>query len=667
MPVQNTSTSISATQSRMDAYFQSIERHIRAISNDPSMRLGVEELESITEKTLEFVRDNTVLTAETKMKPGTRFKSQHYNDLIDSAKIDLEVAYARLRGLIKIINSTSAIISGKTYSTLSNIDQMLDRLANLSNLKNTFSQYDDVIYNTFITDDNDIEDFDFKSKHGEAGGIITIKDTSTDFIVESERNFDIFVESINKNTVIKTFNSHITTDSMVDAMDVSIYSYDPLYLKDYELGLNEDDTTADALTYNGGTLAVILRLPAIKLINNISMKYASAGLTDVLQMFYTRDLASTVDGNIWRSIDFTVDTNNIRGSDINFSTKEAGAIMIILGQKSSKLFASEADKGFETMVRGKEFNLSEMVDSIEENSNVVTKHRLKEYASPQVVETLSEDTARITNAIIQQLENMLPPEERGQTELDANNFNEILEYNFSLYAFELNYIHYFNTSTYKSDIRGGDGTIAGFALTANGTEASTSTVSEGEMSLDTTINHYVELANGQHRMLPSSQPKAKDIFTVEDPEILRYTSDLLMKASSVKVYINNEFTTLYTLVKQHSTSTIALGIDIDSNNVSLNFGDTILIYYEVSDVDTNGKQYNPYEVTIDDLLGNPILLDQSLTKGERERALVKMDDGSFISYEFPTEIYEAFMPASGGSDDPEIAYLLKHRKVDTME
>jgi hypothetical protein len=652
--VEKTVNTIDVSQSKMDAYFDVVNKHIQTLQNDPTMTVKPEFTQALIADTLTFIRDNEIMFSPSKVEKYSRFKSVLYNDLIDWARIDLEVAFARLRALVKVINVTSNIINAKTYSILSEIDEILDRVSNLSNLKNTFNQYDEIIYNTFIDDINKHDDIGYKTNHGDSGGIITLKDILTDNVVEKDSNFDLFMEPLNKNTVARQFRNTPTNDNMSFGLDASIYAFEPLSISDYEIALEEDGNTVSKVNFNGSTAAVIIRFPSIKLINHIEMKFASSGLTEVVGVYYSEDQGDTVDSVNWTAINFTIDNNNIRGVDINFESKEAGSIMFILGQKLFKEIIVEKNRGLETLIQDEEFELSKFLNQIEKNANIVTKGKIKEYATPDVVKSLSDDTAKITNAILEQLEIMLPPEERHTDITDTIEYNSINEYNFAVYDFKVNYVHYFNNSTFKSDAYGGDGSIANILLTANGNEPS---LNGDVVSKDTTVNYYIELENGQHRIIPHNQDTIKDIVTITSPGSGQSINiDLLAKNdNSLKVYVNNSLTSEYSPIVQYAGADIAFGITM-SGSVNLNFGDTVIVEYTAPELDTAGKELNIYEIDIDEVLGNPAIINTKLNKGEPLYAIVTMNDSSYVSYRIPDEIHKIKKPAEDGDLTEDFTY-----------
>ena len=656
---------------KSDSYLDTITDYVQSLVNNPDVAIRASDSNKYAEQLLEHISENGAMTTPTSGLIGKRFSSSLYNDIIRDADIDLKAFYNRLSSLTNYINNISSVINSKIYTDLSTIDKLLDKIANLSNLKDTYNQYDDVTYNTFIDNINTHNIVDQQTNHGESGGIITLSDTITDEIVETERNYDIFAMPLNTSATYDIVNNKATSDEITDSLDISVYSKNPLFVNEYQIALQEDGVTKSVITYNGCTVAIIIRLAALKFINNISMKFASAGLTEVQGVYYTDQAASNIMDFHWVDTEFEVDKNNIRGVDVNFPTKEAQSIMMVLGLKQSKELSIEADRGLDSLVRKNEYHLSELNDTLSEIYNTASFGTLKRYLKPSVVDTLSDSTAAVTNRLIETIESMLP-----NNSDQSETYNTILDYNFCIYDLKVKYIHYFNNSTYKSRFIGGLGDTLSYLLTTTDYEAYENTLFG--KSIDTTVNYFLELQNGYHRILPSGEEYAKDVFTVtEAGSNQSFYFDLYASSETINVYINNEeeATDNYSIIKQYSGSTVGIGITITRD---LNPGDTIMTIYQISSTTPDNKVYNPNEINLDDAVGNPVLIDSRLNKCNKDRVLVHNDSDEYISFERPTEIFIGKLPPedppSGSvslleeqSDEAILAYQIVSGSVSNTE
>jgi len=661
---EKTYQALNVIQSKMDEYYNAVTTYVNGLRNDPSQILRDGDVQALIEQTLEFIRDNEVMLTPDSFKAGTRFSSSSYNDFIDAAKIDFEVTYARLRLLTKTINTVSNIIDAGIYEKLSIVDRLLDRIYNLSQLRNTYSKFDDVYSNTFIEDNNDFLDIGHKAKHNESGGTFTLRTISSDSIVEREENFNLYTIPLNSDAILHTHNTKPTSSRRYNGMDVSLYSKTPLFVNDYQIGFFEytvidPDTGApyypvSSVSYNGGTLAVILQFPSVKFINHVAMKFASAGLTDVLAVYYSREFASNLYEFQWNVVDFNVDKNNIRGVDINFTSKEAGAVLIILGQKKTQEKYIKATSTLSSLITSNTFDIAKLNEALASKSHLVTKNKLKEYVSSDVVKQLSDETARLLNTIIQELESLLPETTPEVTPEQIT----VLEYNFSIFDLEVNYHHYYTSSVFKSEPVGGDGSIFSIALTTSINELSIDDTDD--ISLDTSILFYIELENGQHRIIPYGDEYIKDIITIEEEsDGIDITLEQLANSSDIQVYINGKETTFFSTIKQFATSTVVLGVRI-SSSVKLNFGDLIVITYKPSPLTTDDKINNVYELNMDNIIGNPMLVNDKFINGKMGRALLKLSNDEYMSLGVPEDIHQIKIAASGVTGVPD-EYIYGYR------
>ena len=398
-------------EEKLENYAQILEVTLNKIAADPTFQQEntATEVNKLIEQSLIFIRDNEILVTPAALRRASRLRAEAYNEIIDSTKIDLEAAFLRVRSVVRVINNTSNLLSSRTFGTLSKIDKLLDRIANLRNLKTTNDEFDNIINNTFIENDNEFNDNDFKTRHDESGGIITLRETFSDEIIREEANFDLFIIPINRNALLREFFRKMTDNKLVNAMDVSLFSYNNLFIRNYAIGV--DSAGEDVkLNFNGGLIACILRLPAIKFINNIAMKFISAGLLDVVDVYSTLDSATNILDFAWTKVDFTLDTNNIRGTTLNFPTAQSGSIMIVFGQKSLTRITTENKQGLTALEGASKFDLNKFINEIQANVNIVSPNKIHEYVSPDVAKTLGRDTRATISTIISQLELLLPPD-----------------------------------------------------------------------------------------------------------------------------------------------------------------------------------------------------------------------------------------------------------------
>lgn len=658
-----TFTEVDIVSNKIETYATQLIDLYEKLANDPNYQLvqNTNEQRNLVTAAIQHIQVADVMSFSLNLPKGKRFKASDYNAIIDNTKIDLLAAYLRLKNLFTIINGISNAINGRTYNILSQIDEMLDKVANLANLKTTYSQFDKVEYDTFVNNTNTATDTGFKAEHSDSGGMITIRDTYRDLIVDSRDNYNIYVLPLHENVIVRNHNNNATASNMTDAMDTSIYSYNNLYLDQYEVGI-DNSGNAVSMSYNGAVCAIIFHLPSVKFINSISMKFASAGLTEIVDVYYSPLGATNITSFSWNQVPFTIDKNNVRGTTINCPTIDAGSVMVILGQKTVRKITTSQNRGLKSLIGKNVLNFNDIIKELENNINVVTKNKLLEYASPNVVAKLSNQTAMIVNTLITQLEDMLPEEDKENQDISApTNLTEIYEYNFSIYDLKIQYIHFYNNSTFKSKYYGGQGKISDIMLT-----------STGNVPSGTRINYYIELQNGQHRIIPNNETSTTDIFTVLDTDIKSYNTDLLMNApisdseleSVVSVTING--TTLehydgdlaiyqWQPIKVHSMSTVGFGITIH-NDVSIEFGDTITVSYSFPSQDVAGATYNANVISIDTAVGNPVLKNRNLKYGSKSRMLTANQDNGFTSYSIPTEAWEAFYPVSGATEDAQQAF-----------
>jgi len=583
------------------------------------------------------VAETGYLTKNIDITKTSRLKSSAYNDLVDNMRLDLSVTYSRLNGLVgmmEILRKSSTYMINQLTARLNILNSRLRSFSTLNNLR---SQYDNIIINTFTTDDSTNEDRMFAAKRHTDGNLLSLNTVAFDGIITNQYNYDMYVYRLNKDLSLNVKGDNLTADAIHSGLALTLLGKKKSTIKDYYVGRGA------RISFDGAVIALVLDLADTKLINHISFGMFGSGPVEVLGAYYSTRRTIAPGSTKWMPITITTDSTNISGITMKFAGIEASSIMVVIGQRYENSITMPVEQY-------KIENSGTTLQSLRKNLLKIdfnnTGTYLKSYVPASVTDFISDSAKAIIGGILGIMERMIPQGE-------PRSIITVHKYDILLYGLDVLYTHNQGASTYKSPYYGNKGDMEKISLRVNDV-----------IPAGTHITYKVQTETGSKRIIPMEHitEVTKDVLLITDITRKAYDTDFIIDTSvAVSVLLNEtDISSEITLRKPIANVEKAIGITL-SDNINPGFNDQLTIIYTRATLDLKNDEVLAYERTFDEMVSNPTYKIQGL-KCDKSRLLIMNSNDVPVSYNLTTEVLHMKLPLIEGRSIEETGYRLKTLK-----
>jgi len=612
-------------QPYIENYLKEIKAYLFKTISSPETQIApiLSEVTQHIETAMDQVRVNGQASVPFEFE-SQKLRSNNYNEMIENIQIDLAVLYDNLSSFVTILTQTVIMMDRVISKMISKVDDQTSRIQSLEALSNLHVEFDEVIHNSFTSDDNTYPIRDSSTINKDTAGVITLNTVNVDDIVKDELGYDLYLKPVTRGALTVINNETLAAESFVNTMDMDIISDSPA----------------------GIEYAIIIVLPAAKWINNISFGQFSSHALTIEGIFYVSDINTSSDSTNWTEINTRTDVFNYRNFNFNFEQVDARSIMIKVKQEKYKIKKIAADMASRLFFSGETRSFSDVLHEIGKNSTQNTS------GFNQVVPTIVRES--IDKKIKVLIQNAIDTLNLDLNSEDGNKGDLTSTYWYNIGMFDLRIYNnrYQDDNIYRSQTFGGRGDITAVTLVKN------DNVPDGTLA-----NYYLEVGGDVHRF-DSNDEWMTDIITINDTTVKTYNTDLFLdSAINIEVTRNGSIVggANYSIRKPYATSQMAYGITFD-NSYTLGLGDFVTIKYKVASVNDLGNPYSPNTLNIVDIGGKPNLRNQ-LEDGNLQRMIIETQNGDFVSYSITNDEAHPFLiPSSASGDIPEFGYGIKSKK-----
>lgn len=520
-----------------------------------------------------------------KIENRDKIYSSVYNGFISGIDIDFRVVAFQLIQLSETINRVTDTLNVYHRNILRAVNDRISEVTNIGKMADAQHKFNSFVSDTFSEDTNAFQ-FSDAARISDMGGTYRIGTFGNVSYVQAEGDAYISIRVLNQNVTPLSENGSVLSSNIEDA-------YSSISFAESEVAFNGSIAGAD-FSYPGVVLAVIIRLPAKRLINSIAYSDFASSPPELLGIYLSTFETDVPESTDWELLEnYHFDEMQRGRMEATFTKQSAQSVMLLFGQKNRRNTKQDInpDEIARLIQQVESKDTKEAVDvrkvfleALLESGRQVTRKDQIVYDLPTSVSSAASEVRKYLDRLMQ----LLRP---AASVAAVNGFL----YDLGLHGLSIQYNEYRTFGIYESAVK----EVAGNVLSAQ--------LSKRDMTTESVfVKYYLVFETLKKRLLGIGEARTSDVFVVDDSAQLTYPLDFYGRnASNLTVKVNGTelIPTYFTCNFGDKNDKIIVSVTIDSTFIQ--YGNVVKISYDVSDLDTNYATYDPSFVDVRQELGFP--------------------------------------------------------------